>query len=284
MSEQQNYICKDCKKTYKSKKYYETHIQTGTCDYLCKICNHQSMSKSASSRHKQKCSESAKSITNNNVNNIHNGDNNNTLHQNVVLLQPFDIDHYYMNKEETIGSRRSEIVCLLRAEKYVEAYECLFKEIHGNEKHPERHNIYLPHMDRSYVMVFKGFNFMFESIEKMFPRMYYRLKHEMDWLVKTMEDLDEVEKSQLRWNIQANWRQINELNDPNMKQILRNNKDTVLSTLKNKVVKIDTDMLHKWDSLKNMEKNPTIPSPMTINSWMDKNGLSCDKNKVVTAP
>lgn len=288
-----NYICQKCGKDFKQQKRFENHInnETNPCDLTCIGCGVKSRSRGSFRYHKTRCPYYIRYIncltstpTINNVTpTINNIDNSKTVNnnQNIVLLQPFDIDHYYMKKEETIGSRRDEIVKLLKSDKYSEAYECLFKEIHGNTKHPERHNIYLPHIDKAEIAVFRGYSFTLDTAEKTLPRMYYRLKHEMDWLVKTAKSLNENERSQLRWNIQANWMQINESDDPEMKRILLNNKNIVLNTLKNNIVKIDKEMLNEWNLLKTKDRNPRIPSPSTIDKWMDKNGLKCSKDKVI---
>jgi hypothetical protein len=299
------YVCGTCKKVFIMKGRYDYHIKTVKCDWVCEGCDKQAESKTAFYRHRKVCEDyknykNAKSIVHNdNTNNINNIDssakvgtmNNNNVNNNnnVVLLQPFDVDHYYMKKSDMLGPSQKTVVNFLLQEKYFEAYNFLFQHIHGNEKYPEHHNIYLPHLDKNDLVVFKGKDFKIEKVEKQMPRLFGRLRYEMSWIVKGSKDLTPKQRDQLLWDIKAHWSNVNETNDPHMKLALRNNKNVVLDTMKNNIVKPDKEMIQKFLDLKQdkyqKSKNRIYyPSVHTINTVMDQGLEDLDENHIVKLP
>lgn len=286
-----NFTCSACGTKYTTEKRYTNHLNTGHCAFLCSKCGKQSKSRQGLYQHKKACKEknTVNKTNNNNIvtsnshnptNNMLNNQNNN---QNIVMLQPFDVDHYNMKKEDAIGSKRNLIVRLLEEEKYHIAYEELFKHIHGNKELPQHHNIY---MDGENLAIFRGYDFENEAPEKSLHRILSRLRFEMGWLVKSCDRLNEKEKEQLLWDIQANWMVINEKKDPNMKRILRNNKKVVMRTMKNNIVKSDTQMIKNVLALKDDPRQGTkgIPTVKTINEWIDNNCTPLDEVHNVSLP
>ena len=201
-------------------------------------------------------------------------------------MQPFDADHYFMKKEAMVGPYKNYVVDLLKGEKYADAYEQVFKVIHGNPKLPEHQNIYVQNLDGEDVVIFRGKDFKMERLPKFMPRLFGRLKYEMRWMVKTCDELTDAEKDQLQWDIQANWMVINEESDKNMKRILFNNKNVVLNTMKNNTVKPDVEMISKLIELKSDEqqKSKYVPRKKLIEHWLDIGDEIPDKNHLVCLP
>ena len=292
--------CETCGKTFKHYKRYQTHIKTVECDLICEVCNYEAKSRSTLYRHKKRCKEEqAGQVTNNNnINNIDSSananvgtvnNNNVNNNNNVVLLQPFDVDHYYMKKTDMLGPAQKTVVDFLLNEQYYEAYECLFEHIHGNLKYPEHHNIYLPHLDKNQIAVFKGKNFKYVAADKQLPRLFSRLRFEMGWLVKDYDELDEKQTDQLLWDIHAHWMNVNEQNDPFMKQVLRNNKNVVMDTIENKIVRPDKAMITKVleltkDEYHIPERKEGVPPKKLLNKWIDPGLEDLDENHIVKLP
>lgn len=246
----EKFTCRKCDKIFVKKGRYDIHIQNtiNPCDHKCYGCGFIAPNRSAFRRHKTKCEkhkEHEKIVNNVNAVNSHNTQNTQNIDNSVKLtinMNPFGLTHEYLDLVETLNPVRGIIVGLVREENYKKAYQVLFEQIHGNEKYPENHNIYMPHRNRTDVLMFKGRRFKFERVEDEMPGLYRYLKKEMDWIVKTTI-LDPTEKSQLRWNIQANWMIINEYKDDDMKRILRNNKEVVHNTMKKYIVKPNSDAI-----------------------------------------
>lgn len=244
-----NYVCYKCQGKFSSQKKLERHFTNKMpCDLICEICNTKSNCRKSYYNHIKKCKEAqAAQILNNNVNNIDASNKTNNSNQNnqnnVVLMNPFRLDHEYMDRPKMLNPVRGELLQMLRAENYPKAYEVIFGQIHGNVKHPEYHNIFIPSRDnRDEICIFKGTRFKMVKTEEELPDLYRFLRIEMDWVVKTT-DLDPKEKDQLRWDIHANWMATNEFNDKNLKRILFNNKRVVENTMKNHVVKTNNDLI-----------------------------------------
>lgn len=251
-----SYICENCDKIFEKLGYLKQHKSKNVCSLVCDLCNYSCKSKPSYYRHRKICKQKQQEqensdamvenntmVDNKNVN-VNNGDNNtqNNNNNNVVLMNPFRLDHEYMNRPKMLNPVRGELLQMLRAENYPKAYQILFEQIHGNEKHPEYHNIFLPHRDKDEICVFKGKRFKMENVDDEVPDLYRFLRIEMDWVVKTT-DLDPKEKEQLRWDIHANWMATDEKKDQNMRRILRNNKAVVLKTMNDYVVKPNNELV-----------------------------------------
>lgn len=247
--------CEQCNRTFKYIKAYKKHISNMDCAHICKICGLGNMSRSTFYRHKNECKLETVNVTTNNI----------------VLLQPFDVDHYFMEKEDVIGSKRDVIVGLIKNSKYQEAYEVLFKHIHGNENLPEHHNIYLSDVDHDSIIVFRGIDFVFEDPEKTLPRLFYRLKYEIKWLVGTCSYLSPKEIDQLKWNVQAHWMDVRAETDTHIRRVLVNNRKVVEKTMRDNVVKTDIKMLKEWKDIKNSihQGHPKLPSANTVDLSID---------------
>ena len=276
--------CPLCEQQFAAKKYLQQHIKRGIpCDFVCKICNLVKLkNRFAYTRHVNNCTGDGLDDDKNGIINKYINANNTNNTNNVIFLQPFDVDHYFMNKETTIGPKQRIVVDLLKKEQYARAYEILFSCIHANSKTPEHHNIYLPNIDCSDVVVFRGASFVFEKKEKALARLFSRLKHEMKWLVETCNELICEEKNQLLWDITANSMCVEPHLDHDFLRMLRNNKNVVFKTLLNNVVKSDVKMLENWFSL---AEHPSIGQPgfltkQMINNWADKEGLDCEDSLV----
>lgn len=296
------YHCIICKRGFDREWKLRRHlVKKLPCDLRCKMCGYISNNERSFYNHRKKCQEeheqkSSSQLTNN-TNNIDGSTTNNNVdcssnksfnnnNQNIVMLQPFDVDHYYMKKGGSIGQKRDHVVGLLKDERYADAYEVLFKQIHGNHETPQHHNIYLANIEDPHLAIFRGLDFVLEKTEISLPRLLSRLKFEMGWLVKTCDYLNDKEKDQLLWDIQANWMCINETNDPNIRRLLRNNKNVVMKTMKNNIVKSDVEMIKKWVGMKDSEfqGQPGIPTPQIIESWIDENYEEADENHIVQLP
>lgn len=244
-----SFQCKKCLKMFTTKKYYNNHVKNteNPCDLKCVGCGFQASSRPIFYRHKKECEKHK--IINNNINNTTNNVDasttnnlNQNINQNLVFMTPFGLEYEYMNKGFVVSPMRDFVVDLLRKDNYKLAYETLFKQIHGNNRFPEFHNIYMDDINSDELCIFKGFNFKFETLQEKMPHLFFFLKDEMDKLVQTSK-LDPVEKSQLRWNIQANWMCINETNDKHMKRILHENKQIVHETLEKFKVQPDNKII-----------------------------------------
>lgn len=252
-----SFECSICHKTFKSKKYLHNHIYKNAvpCDFKCNNCGIKLGSKTTFLRHKKKCTEdlSAKvvnNVTTNNVNaNRNKNTNNNTINtnnninQNVLLLQPFEVERQYMHKKVVISPIKDVVIGLLREQKYAQAYEALFNQIHGNEKYPEYHNIYLPDINRDEVAIFKGRNFKLDAYENRGPGLFDFLKCEMKKLVNSCAYMDKTEKDQIIHDIWCNWQSVNDQDNPNMKRTLYNNRNVVFGTFNKFTVKPHTNMI-----------------------------------------
>ena len=172
-----SFTCVKCAKVFKSEKALKKHLDNvlNPCDFVCRGCNYKAGSKGGFYRHKKECKKHQEMIkvinnvttNNNNINAPQNTVNNmNNINQNVVLLQPFEVERQYMHKTEVISPVRGIVIELLRQQRFAEAYEAIFNQIHGNEKYPEYHNIYLPDINRDEVAVFKGRNFKLDPYER----------------------------------------------------------------------------------------------------------------------
>ena len=302
-------ICPKCNK-HMSKTRYISHVNNilNPCDLRCVGCGKYHNNRQSFYRHKKKCDlyqQKLDEINNktlstsesviNNTNNIDGSTTTNNVdcssktfnnNQNIIMLEPFDIDHYYMKKNVVIGPKRNHIVELLKDERYADAYEVLFKQIHSNHKLPQHQNIYLPSIESPNLAVFRGIDFILEKSEISLPRLFGRLKFEMKWLVKTCDHLSETEKDQLLWDIQANWMCVDETGDVDIRRALSNNRNVVMKTLQNNIVKSDVDMINNWTAMKNSEYQGEfgIPSPQLIDKWLDDNYVSLEKDHIVQLP
>jgi hypothetical protein len=301
--EEVNFVCKKCNKQFAQEGRYKNHIDNveSPCDYVCPGCKKACGSRRSWQRHKKMCKlydvvlKDAKSNVVNAVNNSNNTNNNNTNNNNtqnnvdnqqVVMMQPFDVDHYYMKKAERVKPCGGIVLEMLRHQRFGDVYEVIFKQVHGNEKVPEQHNIFIEDPESGNVVVFKGKNFKYERSEKTIPRLFDRLKYEAQWAVKTDPTLDEEERQQLLWDIQANWMVTDRCNDPNIRRILRNNKAVVLNTLSKYIVKPDKKMVEKWLALKDhpAQGDKRLPSVRFINSTIDLDGGDLDEDHIVALP
>lgn len=251
-----SFFCEKCNKKFKSEKILKRHLDNvlNPCDFVCRGCNYKAGSKGGFYRHKKECKKHQDMVkvvnnvtsNNNNINASQNQNvtnNNNNVNQNIVLLQPFGVEREYMQKTEVISPVRDVVIGLIKQQRFAEAYEAIFNQIHGNEKYPEYHNIYLPDIERDDIAVFKGRNFKLDSYKRKVPGLYRFLQHEMKRLVWKSDDLDSTEKDQLMHDIQCNWRSINEYNDPDMKRTLYNNRNVVFDTMDKYTVKPHSDMI-----------------------------------------
>ena len=278
MSTVENLICEKCSKQFKRKDHYEKHILNvlNPCDYICIGCNKKCKSRKSFFNHKKKCIKyisaskaleyGTEKITNNITNapiNVSTQNTQNNTNNQVVLMSPFHLDHHNMEPTVMLSPVRDEIIGLLHKCEYAKAYEKLFNHIHGNEKYPQYHNIYLPNIDGEHLAVFKGRNFVFEEVPEKMPILYRVLKAEMKWMVRTCKYLDPQVKDQMLWDVQANWMQINEYKDMNMRRILRNNKNIVTNTFEKYTVKPDSDMIIKQLGFvpKDMNRNHIVKLP-----------------------
>lgn len=268
-----SFKCNKCDKTFKSEKNYEKHkIKQVPCDYICKFCGCKCGYKQAFYDHVNfECLKNREKVINNNVNqnnvdakninNQQNTNNNNNVNQNILLMQPFEIDREYMEPKKILTPVRDIVIHFLKLDKVDEAYEVLFQQIHGNEKYPQYHNIYLPDINRDEVAVFKGKNFVLDSWDKRIPGLFLFLKHEMGRLVWVYSDINNLtldEKDKLDWNIKKHWRQTNEYNDPNMKRILFNNRSVVFDTFSKYTVKPNAQVIMSE------YKHAELPVPVEI--------------------
>ena len=255
-----SFVCDKCNKKFQSEKTYQKHVDNvlNPCDFICRGCGFNANSKGGFYRHKKECQKHQNlqqtinnvSANNNNVDasNTNNQTNNltNNLNQNIVLLQPHGVEKQYMSKKGYIGPLRGTILELVKNGKIDEAYEAMFNHIHGNEDHPEYQNIYLPDINRDEVAVFRGKNFRLEDWDERVPGLFRFLQHEMRRLVWSYEDINTFthnEKDDLDWKILRHWQQINEHNDPYMKRTLYNNRNVVMDTFENNIVRPHTDMI-----------------------------------------
>lgn len=296
MDDQQEILmqCDKCDRIFKHKGHYTRHIENklNPCDFKCVGCNTKFPNRKSFYRHKNLCEDYqgiSKIINNNNV--VGSVDNSTNIgsqqnNQNIVLLNPFNADHYCMTKENIIGPARNVVVGFLLKEKYAAAYEFLFKSVHGNETLPQHHNIYLPHIDKNYIAVFKGKDFKLEDVNVEIPALFERLKYEMKWLVKTCSYLTKDEKSQLQWDVEANSMCIDEKTDLNIRRMLRNNKTVVMDTLKNNIVKPNVEMINKLllYSTEKYQKLDYIPRKHKIDSWLDIGYGEINKDHIVRLP
>ena len=136
------------------------------------------------------------------------------------------------------------------------------------------------------IIIFKGLNFVLENPKRSLPRLFRRLKFEISWLVKTCDHLSRQEKHQLLWDISANWMCINEETDSEMKRALRNNKNVVMRTMRENIVRPDTEMIQKWVDFKKDKRlgNPGFLTMEMINSYVDDNCLPLDQEHQVKLP
>jgi hypothetical protein len=260
MYKKMSFVCEKCNKSFKSEKSLDRHKENvlNPCDFICRGCGYEAGSKGGFYRHKKECQKhqdlqqvvnnvSTNNIdaSNHNTQNINNNLNNN-LNQNIVLLQPFEVERQYMSKKAYISPVRGTLLDLVKQGKMDEAYELLFNHIHGNELHPEYHNIYLPDINRNEVAVFRGKNFKLEDWDKRIPGLFEFLRHEMKRLVWSYDDVNTFthdEKDELHWQIDKHWREVNEKDDPYMKRTLYNNRNVVFETFEKYIVKPHSDMI-----------------------------------------
>lgn len=245
MNQEKKYFCDKCNTPFRHKGHYYKHLKKPVpCNYVCTYCDTKCGSRTAFYQHRKMCEgteKKTKNTINNIVNNVDASVNNNLnqyINRNLVFMTPFGLEYEYMNQKFVVEPIRDVVVDLLKKDKYKLAYEALFKQIHGNNRFPEFHNIYMDDIESSDLCIFKGFDFRFETLQDKLPHLFFFLKNEMDKLVQSA-DLEPMEKSQLRWNIQANWMCINEKDDKNMKRILHENKKIVHETLEKYKVQPD---------------------------------------------
>lgn len=247
--------CQKCNTIFTSQKRYDNHVSNilNPCDNRCFGCNYKGRNRRDLTRHKEKCEqyqnkEKVMSIINNtnntnnvttagshNTNNTNNNTNNIVNNQNLIMLTPYALTHMYINKEEVVKPAQNVVLGLIRKQRFKEAYEKLFQQIHGNPNFPQYHNVFIQDREKEEVCVFEGKRFTYELWDTKIPGLFEYFKYEMKWLIRTA-DIDVKEKDQLLWDIQANWMRLNTHNNENMERILFNNKDIVEDTIKTKYV------------------------------------------------
>ena len=247
------YICTDCDKPFSSEKRYKNHINKDIpCTLVCRFCGEQTGSERSYNRHIKNCAlyktndvNQTNNIVANNSNSHNTTTNNNAnttindIKNNVVMLHPFGLSHEYMYKDGTLFEMvkpiRGTLLNLLRQEKYDIAYLTMFNQIHGNPEYPEYHNIYIKEKGSEKVCLFDGKKFRMEGLTETSDNIYKKLKAEMRWTVKSIDDIEPIEKDQLMWNIRLD--AMYSLNTSNlMEKIFYNNKYIVEDTFrKNKV-------------------------------------------------
>lgn len=271
MSDQKKYKCHKCHFGFTSKKRLKNHLNKPIpcVDFKCEYCEKELWSKTNYYRHRAKCKQknNAQPHINNNVNenigNTNNATQINDIKNNIVMMHPLGLMHHYMNKTEVISPVKGIVLELLRQQKYEMAYQKLFEQIHGNPALPEHHNVYVPRTGKNEICIFNGRYFKTELLDIMMPDMFRTLKGEMKWIVRT-SDLDEKEKDQLLWDVQANWMNVNEYNDENMERIMYNNKPVVQKTVRNNEVYTNLEYIAKLNDCKPEEvvfKNERITLP-----------------------
>lgn len=243
-------FCNKCKKQFTSEKRYKTHIKKVVpCDYKCKFCD-KKFTKGSYHRHIKKCGPANNIINPQLINNVSgdtninasNTQNNNITNlNNMVMMMPFGLTHNTelkssSGKESVMGIARYMILDLVKRGKFEKAYELLFKKIHGDNRLPEYHNIYMDPAYNDSICVFEGKKFEMLDREEMGEDLYMSLSVEMMWLVKTAFDIDWEERCHLEATIIEDFQRINPKIDITLEKMLKNNKSVVEETLTTKQV------------------------------------------------
>jgi hypothetical protein len=249
------YTCDTCEKTFKSKRTYRNHIAKKCCEYICEHCGTKFAVKSTYYYHRKTCTHNKEVNVNNNIvssdlSTTNNNNTNNTMindvKNNIVMLHPLGLTHAYMYKDgklkDVIEPVKSQLLTLVKEEKYELAYLTLFNQIHGNPEVPENHNIYVKEMGSGSACVFNGKLFKNENIIKISNDMHKFLRDEMRWTVNSSDEDDKV-KDQMMWNIYANWMNTSMEKSDMMERIFYNNKPVVENTFNNHKVYTNLDYI-----------------------------------------
>lgn len=291
------YKCEKCGTIFKHEKNYSKHItnKLTPCSLTCIGCKEIMNSKASLSRHKKICdryklvAEEMKKRaspeynsfqTNNNNNNtnnvtasshnpntqIHSNSNNSSLHNhnNVIMLSPYGLDHNYMWEDKKmdvmIGPARSTVVQLLEQKKYKEAYEILFRQMHGNPLLPQHHNVYMEDRNKDEVFHYRTNRFNASLADQIVEGLNRAFFDEMKWLINS-SDLSAEDKDQLVHNLRCYYNLIDLQKDENMRRLLFNNRDIVKNTIKNNYVIPDIEMIRRYNKNNLIEANDRIILP-----------------------
>lgn len=304
-------ICSKCDKEFTREDNFKKHINNlkNPCDFKCIGCGYRASNKRGLYRHKKKCDKyqeiedtldsnltdtpSQKNpniITNGsnntNTNNTNNTNNLNNNNNQLLMMSPFDVDHYYQSKEDTYGNKKDILTGLISNGDFLNAMGIMFRESHGNLNKPERHNAYMQTIDSNYVSVFRGVDFNLEPFESVFDRMFTRFTWEMNWAVRSSDRFTETEVDQLNHDINS-FRNCGKDNDGARNLIrmeLYNNKRIVMNTLKNNIVVPNKEMSIKWLDLANhpQQGHKKLPTLTQIYSSIDSNARNVNENYRVT--
>lgn len=253
-TDDKEFKCYKCNTIFASFKNLSNHLQKkDPCDFKCKYCGLKSHSRRSYYRHKSKCEinkkdnvededsqdHKDKTSTLNTVNapvsdsSVNIGRDVNNNHNNTLMMTPCGLEHVYMKHEEEIGELRGDIRYFIQHYDFPRAYDRIYTHVHSNPQKPQNHNHFLHKMfNEDMVYALKGGRFKYVKADEFSKDMYEYLRFEMDWLTKTDITLTPEERDQMRWDIKANWMIINANDDPNLKRLMRNNKDIVLNTFK----------------------------------------------------
>ena len=268
------YKCPKCKETFSNEYNYTVHLnKTVPCDYRCKNCGKQ-YSRAGYYKHRKKCTPQEENINPQLINidsSINSTTNSNNVIQNttnnlnnMVMMVPFGLEHRTtlnnQNQRETVmGGIKGLILDLVRKGKIDEAYEILFKQIHGNSSLPQYHNIYMEPYDNNNICIFGGEKFVLADGEKYGTKLYGFLRMEMDWAIGMVcNDIDEIGK--LKCDLDYHWRHTVMPTDITMQRMLRNNKSVVNNTIENNEVWPDLIAMSKYTShpIDIIPKNGTV--------------------------
>jgi hypothetical protein len=289
-SESNTFKCKKCDQTFSHELHFFAHKNSKIpCDYVCEYCDAILSCKRSYRRHLQSCKIYQKkpkkddveddvpkisnemndnSITNSvnspstNTNNVGRDVNNNNNNQ-AIMMNPFGVEHFTMKKEVNMGHLRPKMRKFLRECDFAGAYDTIYTNVHGDPEKPENHNHLLEFIDASHVIVLRGEKFRLVPVEEFSGDIYSYLRYEIDWLAKTDPLLTEQEKSQLRWDLIANWMSTDIDHEKSLRLIIHKNKDIVLNTFKNRQVYMNQENVAKFKKIK-VDSLKTTGKPIEI--------------------
>lgn len=284
-----DFKCDKCDSTFKSEKRYKNHIsnELNPCDLVCIGCYKQLGSKPSWTRHKKECklyklieSEIKKrnsdeyKITNNVTAGSHNISTNNQInthnnhlhnHNNMIMLTPFKVEHEYHMKDmnrlhEFIGPARDVVLKLIKAERCKEAYEELFKHIHGNLLKPQQHNVYMENFKENDIYTFGTNRFSERDPECVVESLNEIFNIEIKWLIRSA-NIESKEKQTLLGNAYDYYCSLDLKKDEHMRRLIYNNKDLVKKTIKKNFVVPNIDMIKWKNKTDNLVRGKRITIP-----------------------
>ena len=283
------YKCDKCDRVFKHEKSYLKHISNklNPCDLVCIGCFEKVASRGSWHKHKTLCKDykrvseemkkresseykiNAHAINSHNTNNTNNANTNNanTLinnNANMIMLSPYGLDHTYMWKdkkqEEMIGPARGYIIELIRDQKCMEAYEKMFKQMHGNPMLPENHNVYMEDREKDEVYHYRSHRFNLNSADRIVKGLNMAFFKEMRWLINSSE-LDWNDKDQLVHNLRCYYNYIDLEKDELMRKLLYENRDIVKNTIRNNHVVPNEELIRRYNNNDEIEVKDRITLP-----------------------